>query len=104
MAHNTMTRVTRVANGDGNVELNSGESVLVWSIIIANASGSAITQNFTQGSGTQSAGDGSTNVATITVGASDSENWTPGAIFDRGFRIPEPAASVVVTVAWRPSV
>lgn len=96
------TRVTRIANGDGDVQLGftAGDAVYVHSILVANASGSTITQNFTQGT---RAGDGSTNVTTITVGANDSEDWNPCASYDKGFRIPEPAASVVVTVSWRPT-
>lgn len=100
MAHSIATRVTRVANGDGNVELDSGNAVQVMAFIIANASGAAVTYSPTQGS---VAGDGSTAVTTITVGASDSEDFNPDAVYDKGFRLPEPAANVVVTVSWRPT-
>lgn len=95
------TRVTRVANGDGDVSLGdtAGDPVYVHSIVVANGSGSAVTQQFTESS---QFGSTSNNVATIVAPANDTEDWNPLASFDKGFRIPEPASSVVVTVTWRP--
>lgn len=96
-----MTRVTVVVNGDGNVQLNGGDSVAVQSVIVANTSAAPVDQTFTQGT---VKGDGTSLVGTIVVPANDSEAWYPSAIFDTGFRIPEPVADVTVTVTWRPGV
>ena len=95
------TRVTVVQNGDGaGVELDSGNPVWVHSVHLANGSAGTVTPLFTQT--TTAGGAIATEVGAMSATAGGADDWTPEAIFDKGFRVAaEPAASVYITVTWR---
>lgn len=95
------TVVTRLDSTSGVTQLNGGDSVAVHNVLVANSTGGAVDIAFTQGSvkGTITIG-----VGDITCGADTSAEWNPGAIFDKGFRVPALASGVVVTITWRPGV
>lgn len=95
------TQVTRLTSSSGATQLNSGDSVAVHNVMIANTTNGIIDQDFTQGS---VKGDGSTAVGSVTIPADSSVEWNPMAIFDKGFRIPALTSGVIVTISWRPGV
>lgn len=95
------TRVTHLTSASGATELNDGNSLSIHNILIQNTTAAAVDITFTQAT---PAGDGTTTVGAITVGADTSTEWNPGAIFDKGFTVPALGAGVTVTVSWRPGI
>ena len=100
------TRVTVVQNGDGaGVEINGGLPCAIHNIHVANAAAGAA-QGFTFVQTVLAGGDVTVEVGAMSVTTNGgADDWSPEAIFDKGFRVvQEPASGTFITVVWRPGV
>lgn len=102
------TRITVIGEGEEGTEINDGLPCAIHNVHISCAA-TGLQAIFTQT--TNAGGDptvvvGAMTATTITLGGPDVD-WSPEAIFDKGFRLNDAtplAAGVYVTVSWRPGV
>jgi hypothetical protein len=100
------TRVTVIGEAEEGTLINDGLPCFIHNVHIACAA-TGLAAIFTQT--TEAAGDpavvvGAMTATTITLGGPDVD-WSPEAIFDKGFRLnatPVVPAACYITVVWRP--
>ena len=100
------TRVTVIGEGEEGTEINGGEPCMIHNVHISCGTTGlqAIFTQTTTAEGDEAVIVGAMTGTTIAQGSPDVD-WTPEAIFDKGFRLDDGAAvpaDVYITVVWRP--